>query len=108
MNVPSMFVCVNLILILMLRTSLYGKMRHLWNDNQLHLKLRLRLYKSSVCSILAYGSEAWILYKGTRRSINGVNTSMVSVITDHREDSPRRNGENSNRGSDINRKKCLI
>ena len=36
----------------------FGKMRHIWADRRLHFNLRLRLYKSSVCSIMTYGSEA--------------------------------------------------
>ena len=36
----------------------FGKMRHIWADKRIHLNLRLRLYKSSVCSIMTYGSEA--------------------------------------------------
>ena len=35
----------------------------------------------SVYSILTYGSEAWILDKETRRTINGANANMFSVIT---------------------------
>ena len=59
----------------------FGKMRHLWDDKNLHVKLRMRLYKASVCSILTYGSEAWTLTKEVRRAINGANSQMVSVIT---------------------------
>ena len=36
----------------------FGKMRHLWADKRLHLNLRIRLYKSSVCSVMTYGAEA--------------------------------------------------
>ena len=39
----------------------FGKMRHIWKNKALHLRLRLRLYIASVCSILTYGSEAWNL-----------------------------------------------
>ena len=39
----------------------FGKLRHIWRDGNLHLNLRLRLYRSCVCSILTYGSEAWHL-----------------------------------------------
>ena len=41
----------------------------------------MRLYISSVCSILTYGSEAWNLTKEVRRKLNGVNSRMVSIIT---------------------------
>ena len=36
----------------------FGKMRHIWTNKELHINLRMRLYKSSVCSILTYGLEA--------------------------------------------------
>ena len=39
-------------------TQRFGKMRHIWKNKELHQNLRIRLYKSSVCSILTYGSEA--------------------------------------------------
>ena len=56
-------------------------MRHIWSNKQLHVNLRMRLYKSSVCSILTYGSEAWRLTEKIRMVLNGANSSMVSVIT---------------------------
>ena len=59
----------------------YGKMRHIWADRRLHLNLRLRLYKSSVCSIMTYGSEAWQLNDEVSRALNGANSQMVSIIT---------------------------
>lgn len=58
-----------------------GMLRYLRNDNNLHLNLKLRLYRSSVCSILTYGSEAWYLTTGVTRVLNGVNEQMMSVIT---------------------------
>ena len=39
-------------------TQRFGKMRHIWGNKELHKNLRMRLYKSSVRSILTYGSEA--------------------------------------------------
>ena len=59
----------------------FGQLRHVWQGKCLHLNLRLRLYKSCVCSILTYGSEAWSIDKETRKALNGVNASMVSVLT---------------------------
>ena len=41
----------------------------------------MRLYKSSVCSILTYGSEAWRMTAKVSAALNGANSSMVSVIT---------------------------
>ena len=59
----------------------FGKMRHIWADKQLHQKLRIRLYRSSVCSIMVYGAEAWRLTEDVRRALNGANARMMSIIT---------------------------
>ena len=70
----------------------FGKLRHLWADKNLHYNLRLRLYKSSVCSIMVYGSEAWKLNAEAVRKLNGANAQMMSVIsgkTPHQEASPK-------------------
>ena len=57
-----------------------GKLRTIWRED-LPLKLKLRLYKSACCSILAYGSEAWTLDAQTCALINGANATMLSHIT---------------------------
>ena len=57
-----------------------GQMRNLWTED-LNLPLKLRLYKSAVCSILVYGSEAWKLDEQTCRMLNGANTTMLTHIT---------------------------
>ena len=59
----------------------FGKLRHLWKSKDLHIKLRIRLYKASACSILTCGSEAWFLTEDVRKKINGANASMMSTIT---------------------------
>ena len=59
----------------------FGKMRHIWSNKILHQNLRMRLYKSSVCSILTYGSEAWRLTTEVKAALNGANASMISIIT---------------------------
>ena len=61
----------------------FGKMRHLWGDKNLHYNLRLRLpvYKSSVCSIMVYRSEAWKLNAEAVSKLNGANAQMMSVIS---------------------------
>jgi hypothetical protein len=59
----------------------FGKMRHLWADKRLHLKLRLRLYKSCICSILTWGSEAWYLTNEVVKKLNGANAQMLCIIT---------------------------
>ena len=56
-------------------------MRSIWGNKELHRNLRMRLYKSSVCSILTYGSEAWRLTPQVCAALNGANSTMVSKIT---------------------------
>ena len=51
------------------------------DKQRLHINLRLRLYKASVCSILTYGSEAWRLTREVSAALNGADASMVSIIT---------------------------
>ena len=59
----------------------FGKLRHIWHDNDLHRGLKLRLYKACVCSILTYGSEAWTLSTSITRALNGANAQMMAAIT---------------------------
>ena len=68
-----------------------GQLRNIWSAPNLPLKLKLQLYKSACCSILTYGSEAWVLNADARRIINGANASMLAHITGrsrHEEASP--------------------
>ena len=62
-------------------TARVGKMWNIWVARVLHLRLRMRLYISSECSILTYGSEARLLTDEVRRAINDTNSRMVSIIT---------------------------
>ena len=68
--------------IAMARTC-FGKMHHPWKETHLHMhfNLRLRIYKSSVCNIMTYGSEVWTLHEVTIKKLNGANTQMVSIIS---------------------------
>ena len=58
-----------------------GKMRNIWSSRHVPLQLKLRIYKTGVCSQLAYGSEAWTLNADTIRIINGANSRMLHRIT---------------------------
>ena len=59
----------------------FGKFRHIWTAGDLHLNLRMRLYKACICSILTYGSEAWRITAEVAKALNGANARMVIVIT---------------------------
>ena len=57
-----------------------GTLRHVWASD-LGMDLKVRLYVASCCSMLVYGSEAWLLTDEALRYINGANTYMLSHIT---------------------------
>ena len=57
-----------------------GKLRNIWQA-ELPIQLKLRLYKSAVCSILTYGSEAWRLDERACKAINAANAKMLAFIT---------------------------
>ena len=80
---------------IMLATARFGKMRHVWKAKALHLRLRMRLYIASVCSILTYGAEAWCLDRDICRKINGANSRMVSVITGRTQHEEAKEGSRS-------------
>ena len=54
----------------------HGKMRHIWKSGHLHLRLKMRLYVAAICSIMCYGSEAWVLDEVTQRALNGANSKI--------------------------------
>ena len=64
-----------------LATARCGRLRHIFDSEKLSLDLKLRLYKAAVCSVLIYGCESWILTDKTRRSINNINSLLLSRIT---------------------------
>ena len=45
------------------------------------LELKMRLYKSAICSLFTYGSEAWHLDEKTAATLNGANARCLSRIT---------------------------
>ena len=59
----------------------FGKMRHIWGNKELHKNFHMRMYKSNVCSILTYGSEAWRMTTKVCAALNGVNSNMVNKLT---------------------------
>ena len=65
-----------------------GKPRHIWNTDHLSLTLKIRLYKSAVCSILKYGAEAWLLDERTCKALTSSNAAMLTSISGktHREE----------------------
>ena len=58
-----------------------GQLSHLFADPNLGPRLKLRLYKVAVCSLLIYGCESWNLSDKVLRQINGANSSMLARFT---------------------------
>ena len=58
-----------------------GTLRHVWSARAVPLQLKLRIYKSGVCSRLTYGSEAWHLTSQVQKALNGCNSRMLSHVT---------------------------
>ena len=58
-----------------------GQLSHLFADPNLGPRLKLHLYKVTVCSLLIYGCESWNLSDKVLRQINGTNSSMLVRFT---------------------------
>ncbi|KAI8514508.1 hypothetical protein Bbelb_070990 [Branchiostoma belcheri] len=59
----------------------FSSLQHIWKDHSLPHSLKVRLYKSSVCSTLTHSCEAWDLTQDVTRMINGFNSRCLQVIT---------------------------
>ena len=57
-----------------------GQLRHLFNT-QISFKLKMKVYKSSVCSLLTYGCEVWDLNDKIKVMLNGANARFLSRFT---------------------------
>ena len=58
-----------------------GQMRNIWASKTTPLNLKMRIYRTGVCSCLVYGSEAWSLDDKACAMLNGANSRMVARIT---------------------------
>ena len=64
-----------------LASSRCGALTHVFNSDAIPLDLKLQIYRTAVCSLLTYGSEAWHLTESTMAKLNGCNASCLSHIT---------------------------
>ena len=74
-----------------LAASRMGELRHVF-DSKIKFSIKMRIYKTAVCSLLTYGCEAWHLSEEVCAMINGVNARLLSRFTHknaHAEASPR-------------------
>ena len=56
-------------------------MRGIWASRHIPTSLKMRIYKTGVCSKMTYGSEAWCLNARVCTILNGANARMVARIT---------------------------
>ena len=57
-----------------------GALRHVFNSS-IPLALKMKIYKTAICSLLTYGCEAWTLDEKTLAMINGANARCLSWFT---------------------------
>ena len=68
-----------------------GQLRHVFNSG-IRFGLKMKIYKTAVCSLLTYGCEAWSLDEQTLATINGANARCLCRFTGkdaHQEASTR-------------------
>ena len=58
-----------------------GDLNHVFNSKVIPIKLKLKIYKTAVCSLMTYGCEAWYLTERTAAMINGCNARCLAHIT---------------------------
>ena len=58
-----------------------GKLRNVFDSQELSTKLKIRLYQAAVCSIFTFGCETWRLTPPVMRQINGANSRMLARLT---------------------------
>ena len=61
-------------------TTRMGQLRHVFNA-KISLQLKMKIYKSAICSLLTYGCEAWDLSEENIALLNGANARLLSRFT---------------------------
>ena len=57
-----------------------GQLRHIFNAD-ISINLKMKIYKTAICSLLTYGCETWVLDERTMATINGANARCLSRFT---------------------------
>jgi hypothetical protein len=55
----------------------FAQLRPIWTSHQIRKRTKLRIFKSSVMSVLLYGCETW---KTTQETINKLQTLLTYVF----------------------------
>ena len=58
----------------------FSSLYHMWNDHRLPTSMKLRLYKTAVCSTFTHSCKAWDMAQRVTRSINGFNSRYLQLI----------------------------
>ena len=67
--------------------TVFNSLSHLWGDHRLTQNMKIRLYRSAVCSTISHGCEAWTFSPAVRKILNGFNSRCLSFITgEHRRE----------------------
>jgi hypothetical protein len=66
---------------LALASNTFKKLMTIWKDKKLDVKLKLRLYKSAVCSVMRYGSDSYTVGSKQKSRINGWNSKRLATFT---------------------------
>ena len=61
--------------------NVFNSLIHMWADHRLPMSMKLRLYKSAVCSSFTHACEAWKFTDPVRKMINGFNSRCLAHIT---------------------------
>ena len=59
----------------------FKRLRKVWNNTKIGRNVKLRIYKTAVCSIVKYGSESWRWTIVEKKAINNFNSKCLAVIT---------------------------
>ena len=68
-----------------------GQLRHIFNAH-ISMSVKMKIYKTAICSLLTYGCEAWDLSERAMAMINGANARCLCRFTGkdaHQEASAR-------------------
>ena len=66
---------------LIIAQNVFNSLHHIWADHRLPISMKIRLYRTAVCSSFTHGCEAWSLVNSVRKKINGFNSRCLSHIT---------------------------
>ena len=58
----------------------FNMLQKIWRSSQISRKLKVRLYKSNVLSVLLYGSECWRVIGSELRKLDAFNNSCLCRI----------------------------